>query len=129
MFKTIDEVKGFIQKEQIKMIDFKIIDMIGRWHHLSIPVTRFNESVLKNGIGFDGSSYGFLTVEKSDMVFIPDLSTAFVDPFITIPTLVMIGDIYRLENGQRIRFEDDPRYIAAQAEKLLRDKGIADTVC
>lgn len=128
MFKTIDEVKGFIQKEQIKMIDFKIIDMIGRWHHLSIPVTRFNESVLKNGIGFDGSSYGFLTVEKSDMVFIPDLSTAFIDPFIEIPTLVMIGDIYRLENGQRIRFEDDPRYIAAQAEKLLKDKGIADTV-
>lgn len=128
MFKTIDEVKGFIQKEQIKIIDFKIIDMIGRWHHLSIPVTRFNENVLKNGIGFDGSSYGFLTVEKSDMVFIPDLSTAFVDPFIETPTLVMIGDIYRLDNGKRIRFEDDPRYIAQQAEQLLRDKGIADEV-
>lgn len=128
MFKTIDEVKGFIQKEQIKMIDFKIIDMIGRWHHLSIPVTRFNEAVLTNGIGFDGSSYGFLTVEKSDMVFIPDLSTAFVDPFMTIPTLVMIGDIYRLDEGKRIRFEDDPRFIAQKAEQLLKDKGIADKV-
>ena len=128
MFKTIDEVKGFIEREQIKIVDFKIIDMIGKWHHLSIPVTRFNEKVLKNGIGFDGSSYGFLTVEKSDMVFIPDISTAFVDPFMDIPTLVMIGDIYRLDNGKRIRFEDDPRYIAQRAEALLREKGIADEV-
>ncbi|MBN2897285.1 MAG: type I glutamate--ammonia ligase [Clostridia bacterium] len=128
MFKTIDEVKGFIQKEQIQIIDFKIIDMIGRWHHLSIPVARFTESVLTNGIGFDGSSYGFLTVEKSDMVFVPDLSTAFVDPFVDVPTLVMIGDIYRLDNGKRIRFEDDPRYIAKKAEELLKSKGIADTV-
>lgn len=128
MFKTIDEVKGFIEREQIKIVDFKIIDMIGKWHHLSIPVTRFNDKVLKNGIGFDGSSYGFLTVEKSDMVFIPDISTAFVDPFMDIPTLVMIGDIYRLEDGKRNRFEDDPRYIAQRAEALLREKGIADEV-
>ncbi|MDP1171952.1 glutamine synthetase, partial [Klebsiella pneumoniae] len=79
---------------------------------------RFNEGTLSEGIGFDGSSYGFLTVEKSDMVFRPDLSTAFLDPFTERKTLVMIADIYRLKDSQRIRFEDDPRFIAQKTERI-----------
>jgi glutamine synthetase len=58
------------------------------------------------------------------MVFIPDLSTAFIDPFSNLKTLVIIADIYRLDNGKRIRFEDDPRYIAEKAEKACKDIGV-----
>lgn len=125
-FLTAEDVMAYIKEANIKIVDFKIIDTKGRWHHLSIPSERFTERVMKEGIGFDGSSYGFLTVEKSDMVFIPDLSTAFIDPFTTEKTLVFIADIYRLNNGVRERFEDDPRYMAQKAEQYLKDKGICD---
>lgn len=122
-----EQTMDIIEKEKVQLIDFKIVDMKGRWHRLSIPVERFTERVITEGIGFDGSSYGFLTVEKSDMVFIPDLSTAFIDPFASLKTMIIIADIYRLDQGKRIRFEDDPRYIAEKAEKASADIGI-DTV-
>lgn len=125
MFKSLGEAKEFCDLRGIKIVDFKITDLAGRWHHLSIPVTRLSEKIFEEGIGFDGSSYGFLTVEKSDMVFIPDLSTAFVDPFCEVPTLSMIGDIYTLESGIR-RYEGDPRYIAEKAEQFMLSTGIAD---
>lgn len=118
--KTIE----LIDSEKVKLIDFKIVDIKGRWHRLAIPVERFSHQIMTEGIGFDGSSYGFLTIEKSDMVFIPDLSTAFIDPFAEIKTLIIIADIYRLENDERIRYEDDPRYIAEKTEAVCADIGI-----
>jgi len=125
MFKNLNEVKKYCEKNEIKLIDFKIIDLAGRWHHLTITTPRLTEHTLEDGIGFDGSSYGFLTVEKSDMVFIPDLTTAFVDPFTEIKTLTMIANIYTLDNGIK-RFEGDPRYISEKAEKYMAETGIAD---
>ena len=125
MFKNISEVKKYCETHDIKIIDFKITDLTGRWHHLSIPVGRMSEKVMEEGIGFDGSSYGFLTVEKSDMVFIPDLSTAFMDPFCDVPTLSMIGNIHTLEGGIN-RYEGDPRFIAEKAEQFMKSSGIAD---
>ena len=125
MFSTLTEAKEYCKSNNIRIVDFKITDLNGRWHHLSIPVSRFNEKIFEEGIGFDGSNYGFLTVEKSDMVFIPDLSTAFVDPFCEEPTLSMIGDIYTLD-GEISRFEEDPRYTAEKAEKFMVSSGIAD---
>ena len=62
MFKNVQEVLAFCEEKEIKMIDFKMIDIDGRWHHLSIPVSRFNEDTMKYGIGFDGSNYGFAPV-------------------------------------------------------------------
>lgn len=127
MFKTYVEFEQYVREHQIQMVDFKEIDLAGRWHHLTIPVERFDESILKKGIGFDGSSYGFLTVEKSDMVFIPDLSSAFVDPVIEMPTITMIGDIYKITDSGLERFGSDPRFIAQKAEDFLSSTGIADT--
>ncbi|WP_425446910.1 type I glutamate--ammonia ligase [Dethiothermospora halolimnae] len=125
MFNNVKEVKEFCDKEDIKIIDFKVVDLTGRWHHLSIPVERFDEDLMEKGIGFDGSSYGFLTVEKSDMIFKPDINTAFVDPFCEIKTLTMIADIYQLGDETK-RFEGDPRYIAEKAQQYLRETKIAD---
>lgn len=126
MFKNYLEAKKYISEKDIKIIDFKIVDMSGRWHHLSIPAARFDEKILEDGIGFDASSYGYLTVEKSDMVFIPDISTSFIVPFSKIPTLTMIGNIYAIKEN-RERFEDDPRYLVEKAKNVLKDKNIADT--
>ena len=125
MINTFDDIQAIITERGIKIIDFKQIDLSGRWHHLSIPVERFTPDIQEKGIGFDGSSYGFLTVEKSDMVFIPDITSAFVDPIVEIPTLSMIGDIYRI-NDEYVRFESDPRYIAEKAEQFMKDADISD---
>lgn len=125
MFTQLAQVKDFCKQKGIKLIDFKVIDLAGRWHHLTITEEKFNEELLENGIGFDGSSYGFLTVEKSDMVFKPDLGTAFVDPFMEIPTLCFLTDIYTVGKEKK-RYEGDPKYIAEKAEAYLKASGIAD---
>jgi glutamine synthetase len=126
LFANLYECKKYCQENGIKAIDFKLINLAGRWHHLTIPVERLDQQILDDGIGFDGSSYGFLTLEKSDMVFLPDFSSAFVDPFCEIPTLSIISNIYRLDGNKMVRFEGDPRYIAEKAERYLRTTGIAD---
>lgn len=126
MCHTFEDFQKLVQQHGIKMVDFKEVDLDGRWHHLSIPVERFTPELLKKGIGFDGSSYGFLTVEKSDMVFIPDMSSAFIDPVIELPTISMIGDIYRITDEGYVRFESDPRGVADKAEQFMKDAGISD---
>jgi len=110
------------------MIDFKIIDLIGRWRHLSIPSSRLTPDILKCGIGFDGSNYGFAPIEKSDMVFIPDISSAVIDPFTKVPTLSMIGDVYVISEPENYRFDQDPRAIAYKAEEYMKSSGIADEI-
>jgi glutamine synthetase len=126
VFESFDEALGFCNEQAIRMIDFKIIDLLGRWHHLSIPLGRFKPEILEYGIGFDGSNYGFAPVENSDMVFIPDLSTAVYDPFTVVPTLSMIGDIFVIAQPDNYRFDQDPRSIAAKAEEYMKSTGIAD---
>ncbi|MCL2802273.1 MAG: glutamine synthetase, partial [Treponema sp.] len=91
---TFDDIKKLCEKHNIKMADFMMTDLTGRWRHLTMPISRFTQDTLKNGVGFDGSNYGFAPVEKSDMVFIPDLQSAQIDPFAEVPTLSMIGDVF-----------------------------------
>ena len=128
MFSSYQEVMDYCSKNHIKMIDFKTIDLIGRWRHLSIPTARFTPETLQNGIGFDGSNYGFVSVEKSDMIFIPDISTAVHDPFTDVPTLSMIGNVYVIAHPHNYRFNQDPRAIAIKAEEYMKSTGIADEI-
>lgn len=125
MFTNFNDLKNFVERENIKIVDFKVITLPGRWNHLAIPVERLNEKLFTDGIGFDGSSYGYSTIENSDMCFIPDMTTAFVDPYCKVPTLSMIANIYTIGQDEG-RFSGDPRYIAEKAETCLRDLGIAD---
>ncbi|NLO96571.1 MAG: type I glutamate--ammonia ligase [Peptococcaceae bacterium] len=125
MFSTLEQLKQFCQEKEIKMIDFKMIDLFGRWRHLTIPAERFNEETLKNGIGFDGSNYGFAPVEKSDMVFIPDLQTAVLEPFAQVATISMIGDVFVIDDTPR-PFDQYPRNVAKLAEDYMKSTGIAD---
>lgn len=126
MFNSYEEVTDFCTKHEIQMIDFKMIDLLGRWRHLGIPVGRFKPETLQYGIGFDGSNYGFAPVEKSDMVFIPDITTAVHDPFTDVPTLSMIGDVFVIAQPENYRFDQDPRSIAYKAEEYMKSTGIAD---
>ena len=74
----ITEIRELCRQKQIRMIDFKMTDIDGRWRHITIPVERFGEDTFTYGIGFDGSNYGYAPIEKSDMVFLPDPDTAYV---------------------------------------------------
>src|ERR687886_1422795 len=79
---------------QVKMVDFKFVDLPGLWQHFSIPVDEFSEALFSEGIGFDGSSIrGFQKIHESDMLLLPDPDTAFLDPACRIPTLSIICDV------------------------------------
>ncbi len=122
---TIKEIQQICEKEGVRFIDLKSLDLPGRLHHLTLPVEQFNESVLEEGVGFDGSSYGFAKTESSDMVLIPDPQTSSFDPFRESTTLSMICGIH-LADDHRTRFHQDVRYIAQKADALLGKLGIAD---
>ena len=70
--KTVKDILNVIRENNIKMVDFKMVDINGQYRHVTIPAKNFSEATMKNGIGFDASNYGYAVVEKSDMVFIPD---------------------------------------------------------
>ncbi|MFH1842676.1 MAG: glutamine synthetase beta-grasp domain-containing protein [bacterium] len=112
--------------KDVEFIDLKVLDLPGRLHHISFPFARFTPEYCAEGIGFDGSSYGFLKVEASDMVLIPDLKTACLDPFRDRPTLTMFAEA-RLTDSERTRFPQDGRGIALRAEQALRTAGVADS--
>jgi len=119
------ELIEFAEKNNVKIIDFKFMDIPGLWQHFSIPFRDLTEDVFEEGIGFDGSSIrGFQTIEESDMVLIPDCNTFFLDPFTDVRTLNIICNIkdpVTLEPYSR-----DSRFIAQKAEKYLRSTGVAD---
>ena len=98
MSRTLKDVLKMIKEEHIEMVDFKMTDVTGRWRHLSIPAKRLNEDTMEHGIGFDGSNYGYAPVEKSDMVFVPILDSAMIDPYAEVKTLSMIGDVCVIEH-------------------------------
>ena len=126
MFQNLEQAKKFCADNAIKMADFMMVDLDGRWRHLTMPIGRLTEDTLEHGIGFDGSNYGFAPVEKSDMVFVPDLKSAYVDTFAEVPTLAMIGDVFVIDLPNNRRFDQDPRNVALHAEQYMRAQGIAD---
>ena len=126
MFKSIQEARQFIQENGIQMVDFKLTDLDGRWRHLTIPAERLDEGIMEHGIGFDGSNYGYAAVENSDMVFIPDVRTAIVDPFVEAPTLTMVGDVMVIDHPHNRPFDQYPRNIIRRAVEFMREEGIAD---
>ncbi len=128
MAKSVQDILALIQENDIKMIDFKMVDINGQYRHVTIPAENFSEDTLKSGIGFDASNYGYAVVEKSDMVFIPDPDTAVVDPFCSIPTLSMTGNAMIIDNPENRPLKQYPRNIVLAAEQYMKDLGIADTM-
>ena len=88
-------VLDLIRQRNVQVVDVKFCDLPGTWQHFSIPAATLNEEMIREGLGFDGSSIrGFQAINESDMLLMPDLSTAFVDPVLAVPTLSLSCDIY-----------------------------------
>ncbi|MCE5234481.1 MAG: glutamine synthetase beta-grasp domain-containing protein, partial [Clostridiaceae bacterium] len=126
MFQTLAQAKEFCASHGIRMVDFKVTDLYGRWRHITIPIDRLTEDTMRYGIGFDGSNYGYAAVEKSDMVFLPDLSSAAVDPFTSVPTLCMAGDVMVIDAPNNRPFDQYPRTVIKRAAQYLKESGVAD---
>jgi glutamine synthetase len=124
---TPSEVIKYAEKHGAQMIDCKFSDFPGVWQHITYPIWRLNEEAFEDGFGFDGSSIrGWKAIDASDMLMLPDPSTAMMDPFLQIPTLSLICDV--VDPTTREPYGRDPRYIAKKAENYLKSTGIADTV-
>jgi glutamine synthetase len=109
-------------------VDVKFCDLPGTWQHFSIPAGTLDEDMVKEGLGFDGSSIrGFQAINESDMILMPDLSTAFVDPVLASPTLSLTCNVYDPVTMEP--YTRDPRFIAFKAEEYLKTTGIATTSC
>lgn len=128
MHKSIQDIMNLIRENDIKMVDFKMVDINGQYRHVTIPAQDFSEETMKSGIGFDASNYGYAVVEKSDMVFIPDPDTATIDPFCQIPTLSMTGNAMIIDYPENRPLAQYPRNIVLAAEQYMKDLGIADTM-
>lgn len=124
MFQTFEQARRYVDDHDIQMVDLKFCDLWGRWHHITLPAGQFTPSLMKEGVGFDGSAVGLKSVKAGDMVLVPDLATGMVDPFYGTPTLSFICST--LEADTHAVFSNDPRNIAIRAEAYMRESGIAD---
>ncbi len=123
MSKTVADVVKM--GKDVQMVDLRFADLLGMWHHFSIPARELTEELFEEGIGFDGSSIrAFQEIHESDMILIPDPTSAFKDPIFEIPTLDIICDIY--DPITRQPYTKDSRYVAKKAEAYLKQTGVAD---
>ncbi|MCK4570889.1 glutamine synthetase beta-grasp domain-containing protein [Candidatus Bipolaricaulota bacterium] len=119
-------LKHLIDEQGIQSVDFRVADFAGRFRHLTIPSVRFTPSLIADGLGFDGSNYGYRAVAGSDMVLIPDLSSAYVEERSGEKVLSLIADIRDAET--RGAADIDPRGIARAAVAYAQELGIADEI-
>nr|WP_301335612.1 type I glutamate--ammonia ligase [Bdellovibrio bacteriovorus] len=123
---TGKDVLKFANEKGAKMVDLKFCDMIGTWQHLTVPLHQLTDETFENGFGFDGSSIrGWRGIEESDMIILPDPSTAMMDPFMQVPTLSLICDVCLPETLQP--YNRDPRQLVKKAIAYMQSTGIADT--
>ena len=115
---TPREFFAFAKRNKAEMVDLKFTDFLGTWQHCSFPTSTWDVNTFKDGVGFDGSSIrGWQAIDVSDMLAIPDPSTAVMDPFFKEPTVSVIADIF--DPMTRKPYSRDPRYIAQKAEAFI----------
>jgi glutamine synthetase type I len=115
-----------IADNEVKFVDFRFTDTVGREHHVSVPTSQIDEDKLESGQAFDGSSIpGWKGIEASDMLLIPDCATGNLDPFREEPTLILSCDV--VEPSDLKGYDRDPRSLAKRAEAYLKASGLGDT--
>jgi glutamine synthetase len=120
------EVLALCREKDVKAVDLRFMDFPGVWQHFTIPVSKLDEDVFEDGLGFDGSSIrGWQAINESDMILVPQPETAVLDPFTAIPTISMICNIQ--DPITREDYTRDPRNVARKAVNYLKSTGIADT--
>ncbi|MBD3883157.1 type I glutamate--ammonia ligase [Phormidium tenue FACHB-886] len=129
MPETAQEVLQMIEQQGIELIDLKFVDLFGIWQHCTFHKSLIEEDSFKVEVGvpFDGSSIrGWKAINNSDMSMIPDPTTAWIDPFMEVPTLSMVCTIADPRTGEP--YERDPRSIAQKAVDYLISTGVGDKV-
>jgi len=123
---TPKEVVKFAKEQGTRMVDLKFMDFPGMWQHFTVPISQLEEASFEEGFGFDGSYIrGWQAIHASDMLVIPDATTAVMDPFTETPALSLICNI--VDPITKEKYTRDPRNIAQKAEAYLKSTGIADT--
>ncbi len=121
---AVEAVLKLIRERGVQVVDVKFCDLPGQWQHFSLPAKDLDEAMFDEGLGFDGSSIrGFQAINESDMLLMPDATTAFVDPVLPTSTLSIICDVQ--DPIARAPYSRDPRHIASKAETHLAQTGIA----
>jgi glutamine synthetase len=125
MSEKVAKVLETIREKEVKFVDFRFTDYRGTVHHVSQYVTTVDEEMLTDGVMFDGSSIaGWKAINESDMILMPDLDTAVIDPFASQTQLNITCDILEPSTGQP--YSRDPRSIAKAAERYMASLGIGD---
>lgn len=123
---TAAEVLVLIKEKEAKFVDLRFTDTKGKEQHVTVPARVVDEGFFEDGKGFDGSSIaGWKGIQESDMILMPDPSTALLDPFYEEATVSVRCDI--IEPSTMQGYERDPRSLAKRAEAYLKSTGIADT--
>jgi glutamine synthetase len=126
LFANSEELLQYLRTEGVKFVDVRFCDLPGVMQFFTVPVESFDASVFRDGLAFDGSSIrGFQAIHESDMLLLPDVSTAFIDPFRAQKTLALNFFIH--DPFTREAYSRDPRNVAKKAESYLASSGIADT--
>lgn len=119
------DVLALAERHGARMVDLKFTDLPGTWQHMGMALESLDDEAFAEGIGFDGSSIrGFQEIYESDMLLLPDRSTAVLDPFYEVPTLSLVCTV--LDPITREPYSRDPRHVAIKAQEHLRSTGVAD---
>src|SRR5471030_3251624 len=122
---TPADVLKFIKEKDAKFVDLRFTDTIGKEQHVTVPTRLVDEGFFKDGKMFDGSSIaGWKGINESDMILLPDPSTAVIDPFFEETTINIRCDV--IEPATMQGYERDPRSLAKRGEAYLKSTGIAD---
>jgi len=123
---SVENVLKMIQENDVKFVDFRFCDTRGKEQHVTFPAHTIDEDTFEEGNMFDGSSVaGWKGINESDMILMPDPSTAVLDPFFDDTTLILRCDIIEPKDMQG--YERDPRSIAHRAQSYMQSTGIGDT--
>lgn len=121
-----EKTLNLIKESEARWLDLRFTDTIGKEQHVTIPVTEMGDDFFEEGKMFDGSSIaGWKGINESDMILMPDDSTALLDPFSEASTVIVRCNIVEPTTG--LGYERDPRSVAKRAEEYLKSTGIADS--
>src|SRR5687767_13147283 len=122
---TPKDVLKFAKDNKVEAVDLKFLDLMGIWQHFTTATSELGEDLFDEGSGFDGSSIrGWQPIHASDMLVMPDPTTAVLDPFLAVPTLSLICNI--VDPITKEEYSRDPRNIARKAEAYLKSTGVGD---
>ena len=120
------DVLKLASDNNVKFVDIQFGDMFGRLQHFTLPIAELSEDTFTDGVAFDGSSIrGWKSIDKSDMLMMPDPASAYLDPFRDVATLSLFASINEPRTGEA--YDRDPRSIAQKALDFMASSGIGDT--